>query len=330
MAAVSEATTSTSTESKTPDTSTTQASKSTEPLTAPSTEVADPTADFEGDLDVNNDVPSTKDILEAADLPILDADGTAYPFKSLYTKANGTPKRALIIFVRHFFCGNCQEYLRTLCASMSPESLASLPTPTTLSIIGCGSPSLISMYASSTSCTFAIYADPSYKLYSRFGMTRTLSLGPKKPDYLQSSQVYNALKSIVQSLSAGTKAMKGGDYNQVGGEFLWEEGKVVWCHRMRNTRDHAEIPVLRDRLGLDGPGGVRRRKSTGPAELLKRTSRSWSRRRSMIMTGGDERTGSDSAKERDRSQIREEIRSEQAGVDENTNGGKTNGHAPKA
>ncbi len=124
--------------------------------------------------------------------------------------------------------------------------------------------------------------------------------------------------------------MKGGDYKQVGGEFLWESGEVVWCHRMRNTRDHAEIQVLRDRLGLDGPGGIRRRKSTGPGELLRRTSRSWSRRRSMMATDGEKRTGSVSTRERERSRIREEGQSEQADTNGTVNGDGINGHAVKA
>lgn len=33
-----------------------------------------------------------------------------------------------------------------------------------------------------------------------------------------------------------------------------EEKKVTWCHRMKTTRDHAEIPELMEVLGLDGVG----------------------------------------------------------------------------
>ena len=49
--------------------------------------------------------------------------------------------------------------------------------------------------------------------------------------------------------------MKGGNFHQVGGEFMFENERVTWCHRMKNTRDHAEIPEMRRVLGLDG--GVR-------------------------------------------------------------------------
>ena len=85
------------------------------------------------------------------------------------------------------------------------------------------------------------------------------------------------------------KTFQGGDYHQVGGEFMFEpasgelytpvaspeeedkqigngvkkgvegmleggyseEKRVTWCHRMRNTRDHAEMEELREVLGLD-------------------------------------------------------------------------------
>ncbi len=59
-------------------------------------------------------------------------------------------------------------------------------------------------------------------------------------------------------------ALKGGDQKQVGGEFLFEGGEVRWCHRMRNTRDHVEVPELREVLGLGLDGGeVGERKGVG-------------------------------------------------------------------
>ena len=60
-----------------------------------------------------------------------------------------------------------------------------------------------------------------------------------------------------------------------------EEKRVTWCHRMRSTRDHVEIPELREVLGLDGEGrgnnekrwtrALSERKGTG---LSARTSES--------------------------------------------------------
>ncbi|KAF2087261.1 hypothetical protein K490DRAFT_15945, partial [Saccharata proteae CBS 121410] len=233
--------------------------------------------DFKGDLDVSQKLPTKEDIEKCADLVVLDVDGKSRPFKTIYS-GEGAAQRQLVIFVRHFFCGNCQEYLRTLCASITPESLLSLPTPTFLTIIGCGRPELIQMYAETTNCPFPIFADPTTALYSNLGMTRTLSLGPKKPDYIKTGFLQTTVQSIFQGIRSGSGAVKGGDIRQVGGEMLWEEGRVVWCHRMKNTRDHAEVEELRQVLGLDGTGEGRR--SNGGFRAMARRSVSWGRKSS--------------------------------------------------
>ncbi|OBT70419.1 hypothetical protein VE03_00022 [Pseudogymnoascus sp. 23342-1-I1] len=245
-----------------------------------SSHTSEPALDFAGDVDTNNIIPSQSTLSKIEDYPVLDRDGKSVPFKSLYTGPN-VPRRVLLIFVRHFYCGNCQQYLRAVSASITPDALLQLPVPTFIAVIGCGAPSLIQMYAEASECPFPIYSDPTAKLYSELGMTRTLALGAR-PEYLRRSMVTSTLASIVQGIKqipAG-RALVGGDMQQVGGEFLFEpvgelaaspvtprvggeeEKRVVWCHRMKNTRDHAEVPELREVLGLDGlgvPGGNERR-----------------------------------------------------------------------
>ena len=151
-----------------------------------------------------------------------------------------------------------------------------------LIVIGCGESSLISWYSKETACPFPIYADPTKKLYDLLGMTRTLSLGNKQPEYMKSSVPVQTVKSFLQTLRAGRDMMKGGDFHQVGGEFMFENERVTWCHRMKNTRDHAEIPETRKVLGLDGGEEAPRRKrwSTGLGRTLSERRQSWSRSRS--------------------------------------------------
>ncbi|KAI9715209.1 MAG: hypothetical protein M1828_001035 [Chrysothrix sp. TS-e1954] len=43
---------------------------------------------------------------------------------------------------------------------------------------------------------------------------------------------------------------RGGPILQVGGEFLFEDGRLLWCHRMRNIRDHAEVRDIKRVLDL--------------------------------------------------------------------------------
>ncbi|KAL8860313.1 MAG: hypothetical protein Q9178_003284 [Gyalolechia marmorata] len=251
------------------------------------TQSVGPTAEFNGDIDVNHNTLRRKDLERVAELPVLDKDGKPHAFKSLYAPINDDRSRTLIIFIRHFFCGNCQEYLRSLSSSVTPDVLRSLTPPMNIRIIGCGQPDLISMYARETECPYPIYADPSKKLYAQLGMTRTLNLGPKAPQYMQYSLPSAVIRSIYQSLKTGRGAFKGGDYWQVGGEFIFDDGEVTWCHRMKNTRDHAEIPEMRRQLGLDGAtpplrktfsSGIRRSSSQLGRKLSDRR-KSWSRSR---------------------------------------------------
>ncbi|RFU27454.1 hypothetical protein B7463_g8886, partial [Scytalidium lignicola] len=252
--------------------------------------------DLVGDVDTNNEIPTREMLRQIEDMVVQDQEGQSIPFKELYSGPRVT-RRVLVIFVRHFFCGNCQEYLRTLSTSISPSSLLSLSTPTSIIIIGCGSPALIPMYAEETSCPFPIYADPTQKLYDALGMLRTLNLG-HRPEYQRRGTMAGVWESVVQGLKVikAGMALAPGDMHQVGGEFLFEplvedvdaikqqqeqesernnnnddddyddededddgdgfmEEKIVtWCHRMKNTRDHAELPELREVLGLDGYG----------------------------------------------------------------------------
>lgn len=169
---------------------------------------------------------------------------------------------------------NCQEFLRTLSENITPDSLLQLPVPTFIAIVGCGSPSLIPMYQEVTGCPFPIYADPTKQLYNELGMVRTLALGAR-PEYMRKGMVSSVANGFIQALKQIKRglATKAGDMQQVGGEFLFEpvgdmmasplvtpiqgdgeEKRITWCHRMRNTRDHAEIPELKEVLGLDGAG----------------------------------------------------------------------------
>lgn len=173
---------------------------------------------------------------------------------------------------------------------------------TFITIIGCGDPGLIQEYADLSNCPYPIYTDPTRSLFKALGMTRTWDMG-EKPAYMRRSVLGVSASGVFQGLKhvASGLATKGGDFKQVGGEFLFEpadlvtpistpeaaeterslddaiakqealrtsasvheeeedvygseQKSVTWCHRMRTTRDHAEIPELMEVLGLDGNG----------------------------------------------------------------------------
>ena len=198
-----------------------------------------PTGD---DIQVDNTIPSQELLKRIADYPVLDINGKSIPFKSIYTGPN-VARRVLVIFVRHFYCGvsppsvlsvtlsraqfhfkpsmessltspqNCQEYLRLLSESITPDSLLSLPVPTFIAIVGCGSPTLIKQYAEQTNCPFPLYTDPTRNLYKELNMTSTLTMGPR-PDYDRKGTFATVVSSMwnnVKMIPTG-KAFSGGDY----------------------------------------------------------------------------------------------------------------------
>ena len=148
------------------------------------------------------------------------------------------------------------------------------------------------MYVRDTGCPYPVYTDPKHSLFDALGMTKTWNMG-EKPAYMKKSVARGVVDSIFQGLKQipTGKALKSGDFRQVGGEFLFEPldlvtpintphlektkpmgafeesndevrtgnddeevKRVTWCHRMKTTRDHAEIPELMEVLGLDGSG----------------------------------------------------------------------------
>lgn len=224
--------------------------------------------DFEGAVCTDNTLPSRETLRRIASLPVLDREGQSRPFGSLYGRPG---ERLLVLFVRHFFCGNCQEYLRTLSEAISVDDLTARSAR--IVVIGCGEPPLIDMYAEAAACPFSIYADPTRQLYDALGMVSTLALG-SRPGYMAGpgASLWTLIgRSILQNLRQIPRglALKGGNQRQVGGEFLFtrrqgahdsetegeqpldiEDVDVTWCHRMKTTRDHAEVDELKTLLGL--------------------------------------------------------------------------------
>ena len=139
---------------------------------------------------------------------------------------------------------NCQEYLRSLSESITPEALLRLPISTFIVVIGCGDPALIDMYVEATGCRFPIYTDPTRALFDEMGMAKTLALGAK-PAYQRKSLARSIVDSIGQglrSVPAGL-ALKSGDSRQVGGEFLFEPLDVV-TPISTPREDPASLPLV--------------------------------------------------------------------------------------
>ena len=97
---------------------------------------------------------------------------------------------------------------------------------------------------------YAIYSDPSRKLYEKLGMMSNLDTGEKQPDYVKKGSIAGIVDGVKNAAKSGTSALSGGHPAQNGGEMLIADGELVWFKRMRHTQDHAEVAELREVLGL--------------------------------------------------------------------------------
>lgn len=235
-----------------------------------------------------DELPTQNKIRRLADYPLFDSSGREHPLTSLFSPSCLRKQRLMLIFIRNFFCGNCQQYLLTVAEQLPPSSL---PSDVTVAIIGCGAPSLLPSYMELTHCPYPLYTDPSAQLYKKLGMQRSWSLGDKAPDYIQQSLLLGGLKSIVQGLKRlpTGDVTKAGEMDQNGGEFLFvrtgDEGfwgddwQVDWCHRMRNTRDHTEISELKRILGMEEPvKQIKQAETWAPRMPKEKHGRRWTKR----------------------------------------------------
>ncbi|KAF2404690.1 hypothetical protein EJ06DRAFT_215991 [Trichodelitschia bisporula] len=210
-------------------------------------------SDTSDDIADSDTLPSARALAEAGEIPLFDSEGNERKFRSLYEGDDAIGEQQLIIFVRHFYCGACQNYLKALSNTISLQTYFTLPTPTSITIIGLGSPELIRAYRAHTGTPFPIFADPSKRLYKLLGMNWTLNPGPRTARYMAGMTGGDWVKGQIKQLRATEERLRwnAGNPFWVGGEFLIREGKMRWCHRMRGYRGHSEMDVIRRLLGVD-------------------------------------------------------------------------------
>jgi len=190
--------------------------------------------------------PSASALHSASTIEVFDSNGARVQFGSLYRD-----KKTLIIWIRHFHCGLCLDFVGDLISKVTPTELEQAGAGVV--IIGCGEWNLLKPYSDLLELRFPIYADPGIKTYTALGMTRrTLDGGPddKVPSYIKHSKIKGIVVAIANALKMG-KLKGSGDIKQLGGEMVIGPGdQVVYSHRMANTRDHSEVEDLKKIMGI--------------------------------------------------------------------------------
>ncbi|KAI4914708.1 hypothetical protein J4E90_004740 [Alternaria incomplexa] len=194
-------------------------------------------------------LPTAEELSEALKVDVYDREGKT---KTLGELVKG--QRTVLVFTRHFWCLNCQAYVRCISESIPPSNL---PSNTQILIIGCGSYQPIDTYAANTSSKYPIYTDPSLRLHKLFQFKSNLAegkAGDEQRDYMRNagstmSRIFGGIKGALGNLqhvnSVGPKALNGGEV------VLSADGECEYMYRMQNTVDHTNISELAKLIGAE-------------------------------------------------------------------------------
>ncbi|KAF8895935.1 hypothetical protein CPB85DRAFT_1229681 [Mucidula mucida] len=229
-------------------------------------------------------LPSPTQLDRAASLPLIAPSGLRVPFGALFAH-----KRSIIVFIRHFWCPLCQDYMSSL-ASLTPRDA-------NVVVISNGSPALIDKYKAIFGARFEMYVDPGMEVYRSLGMGTTGDVQSKKEThtgYVRRGTLGGIAMVVLRALRVGMPVWeKGGEIGQLGGEFVLGPGMTChWAHRMQTVKGHAPVPDVLAAAGVSIQQPVapmsraKRRESMAPTGFGVRTSVSWSvddRRKSLTI-----------------------------------------------
>ncbi|KAL4630082.1 thioredoxin-like protein AAED1 [Arapaima gigas] len=172
------------------------------------------------------------------DCTVLDRDGARLPFRQLYEK-----KKAVIVFVRHFLCYVCKEYVEDL-AKIPLDSLEDAGVR--LVVIGQSSPHHIQPFCCLTGYQHEMYVDPERQLYRKLGMRRgeapVQSASPSP--HVKSNVLTGSMRSIWRAMTSPAFDFQG-DPHQQGGALIAGPGSALhFAHFDVNRLDHTPINWL--------------------------------------------------------------------------------------
>ncbi|EIM90694.1 uncharacterized protein STEHIDRAFT_48803 [Stereum hirsutum FP-91666 SS1] len=211
-----------------------------------------------------------------------------------------TRTSTVVVFLRHFWCPNCQDYVSSIMHDVDHDALSR--SGVKLVLVGCGSYGLIKSYRHIFDLPYPIYTDSSQQLYRALGlhMTEERSIPSHLATHMHPTHQGGGAR-YVKHKSVGAFAMvvrralkvgmpvweKGGDAAQLGGEFVFGPDKDRTCayaHRMLTKSGHADVRMVLAKAGFGTPLPSPTSRGSGLWFVSAEEEAAWmeSRRRSLV------------------------------------------------
>ncbi|KAF9453491.1 hypothetical protein P691DRAFT_658395, partial [Macrolepiota fuliginosa MF-IS2] len=231
------------------------------------------------------DPPTFSALTKAASLPIIAESGVRINFGALFVR-----QRIVVVFIRHFWCPLCQDYMSSVASLtrsipdlivgrssrgdvLDPEKEATNekavtegvelePSSVKVVVISNGSYTMIGKYKQIFGAgALEVYTDPSLAVYAALGMgkdptrggrSKSAGAGAGSGGYVKHGLMGGIAMVFVRALKVGMPVWeKGGDLNQLGGEFVFGPGLVcTYAHRMQTTKGHAPFEEVLRAAGI--------------------------------------------------------------------------------
>ncbi|XP_067838318.1 peroxiredoxin-like 2C isoform X1 [Heptranchias perlo] len=187
--------------------------------------------------------PPTIDTKAAEDCFVVDCCGSEIPFPALYGE-----RKAILIFVRHFLCYACKEYVEDL-AKIPQKYL--MDVGVRLIVIGQSTHHHIKGFCTLTGYTHEIYVDPSRQIYKKLKMKQGETFHQAgRSLHVKSSMLIGILKSMWCAMKSPAFDFQG-DPDQQGGALIVGPGdELHFGHLDSNRLDHAPINLLLQLAGV--------------------------------------------------------------------------------
>ncbi|XP_006129441.2 peroxiredoxin-like 2C isoform X1 [Pelodiscus sinensis] len=179
----------------------------------------------------------------AARCLVVDGDGQKVPFGALFRE-----HRAIVVFVRHFLCYTCKEYVEDL--AKIPKNLLQ-DAKVRLIVIGQSSYHHIKPFCSLTGYHHEIYVDPEREIYKIFGMKRgEAATSSVKSPHVKSNLLSGSIRSMWRAMTGPAFDFQGDPAQQGGAMILGPGSSVHFVHLDKNRLDHAAINTVLQLAGV--------------------------------------------------------------------------------
>ncbi|GMK56506.1 hypothetical protein CspeluHIS016_0303460 [Cutaneotrichosporon spelunceum] len=208
--------------------------------------------------------PSQRRMWEAGTCTIRDEDGNLMPFSDLFptwedAPPSGPPPRVLLIFLRHFWCGPCQDYTLESISTLDTQLLAA--NNIKVAVVGSGHWKLLKPYRALFKCPFPFYTDGPRKLFHLLGLIKQASVLPFKFPWRDAERGGYNHRPLMKQAVAGFKnaflhmpMAYPGHFTQLGGEFVLSPGyKCDFAHRMTTMANHMEAYEVLHHIKVNHP-----------------------------------------------------------------------------